>query len=300
MVTAVLDHFWPISLFLISKQALPLGLAESRSWRLSSAQAAGEAAMGTRRAGGWQVVIVGVGLALLLHFHAFSTAAEARKTTHQRISPKDLRRDVDVSPLPNYRGDFVSLGLDGVWRQPERAQPFIRAAAAASGEPPANCSREAIIHYAWQAPAVFEKDKKGLLYGVETHTAATRVGNTPGLNSCALVVYAILKKAGCGWLKYTADAKAVYDMALARGWRPTDKQEGGCIVAWNSRSDGKRPAIGTGEGGRVLFRHVGITTGSWLSVDNTAFLSRPLPFITWRPYRYRQPMFLCPPSDAAH
>ena len=218
--------------------------------------------MGTRRPGGWHVVValVGVGLALL-HLHAFPTADEARD---------------------------------------KPAQSFVSVAAAAVGEPAADCSREAIVHYAWQAPVVFEKGKKGLLYGVETHTPATRGGSRPGFNSCALVVYAILKKAGCGWLKYTADAKAVYDMALARGWRPTDKQEGGCIVGWNSRWDGKRPAIGIGESRRVLFRHVGITTGSWLSVDNTGFLSRPLPFITWRPYRYSQPMFLCPPPEARH
>ena len=174
------------------------------------------------------------------------------------------------------------------------------AAIEGGGELPADCSREAIIRYAWLAPASFEREKKGLLYGVETHTSATRVGNNPGENSCALVVYAILKKAGCGWVKYTADAKGIYDMAVAKGWRPADSQEGGCIVAWNSLPDGPRPAIGREEGmGRVLFRHVGITTSRWLSVDNTASLSRPLPFITWRPYRYRSPTFLCPPPVAA-
>ena len=118
--------------------------------------------MGSGRVAGLlNLVVVGIGLAL-------------------------LRGDVDVAPLPNYKGDFVSLGLDGVWRQPERTRLVIGAAtngaaAATNGEPPANCSREAIIHYAWQAPVVFEKDKKGLLYGVEMHTPATRVGNIPAL-----------------------------------------------------------------------------------------------------------------------
>jgi hypothetical protein len=87
-------------------------------------------------------------------------------------------------------------------------------------------------------------------------------------------------------------------MALAKGWRRTQVQEPGCIVAWNSRVTGKRPAIGRqGRSGGVMFRHVGVTAGRWLSVDNTAFLSRPLPFITWRPYRYEAPMFLCPPGE---
>jgi hypothetical protein len=169
-----------------------------------------------------------------------------------------------------------------------------------NSEPPADCSRESIVHYAWQAPFVFEKDKKGLLYGVETHTAATRVGDTPGFLSCALVVHAILKRAGCGWARYTPDAKAVYDMAVAKGWRRTDTQEPGCIVAWNSRQDGPRPAINPGQGqSKVSFRHVGVTTGGWLSVDNLSYLSRPMPFFTWRPYRYRSPMFVCPPDAPA-
>jgi hypothetical protein len=174
------------------------------------------------------------------------------------------------------------------------------AAGTSTTEPAPDCSREAIAHYAWRAPFVFERDRKGLLYGVETHTAVTRVGNTPGVLSCALVVHAILKRAGCGWAKYSPDAKAVYDMALAGGWRRTNTQEPGCIVAWNSRQEGKRPPIDRSEGPRsVRFRHVGITTGRWLAVDNTSSLSRPLPFFTWRPYRYQTPTFICPPKEAA-
>ena len=172
-----------------------------------------------------------------------------------------------------------------------------RPRSASPAEPAApDCSPRSIAHYAWRAPFLFERHKKGLLYGVETHTPATRVGSTPGVYSCALVAYAILRKAGCNWVKYTADAKAIYDMALAKGWRRAQTQEPGCIVAWNSVSQGKRPAIGRqGRSAGVMFRHVGVTAGRWLSVDNTSFLSRPLPFITWRPYRYEAPMFLCPP-----
>ncbi len=246
----------------------------------------------------------GLALAIIaLAAGAFAIAAvEAKQHRAPRISPRQLRADVDASPLPNYKGDFISLGLDGGWHKPAKAPPFIAAAAAIGGdEPPADCSKESIVHYAWRAPFVFEKDKKGLLYGVETHTAATRVGNIPGLLSCALVSYAILKKAGCGWVKYTADAKALYDMLAAKGWRRTDTQAGGCLVAWNSRWEGKRGRIGGDSGGgrgNVLFRHVGITTGSWISVDNTAVLSRPLPFLIWRPYRYELPIFLCPPQVA--
>jgi hypothetical protein len=224
--------------------------------------------------------------------------AQAAENTSPRISPKQLRRDVDVSPLPNYKGDYVSAGLDGEWRKPGNAPQFIGAATAAPGEPPADCSRESIIHYASLAPGVFEKDKKGLLYGVETHTTATRVKNVPGFYSCALVVYAILKRAGCDWVKYTPDAKAIYDMVAAKGWRKAPRQEGGCIVAWNSRTAGNRGRIARDRspGGGVLFRHVGITTGGWMSVDNTSFLSRPQEFFTWRPWRYEWPIFLCPPA----
>jgi hypothetical protein len=238
-------------------------------------------------------IALGVGIACWLLPQ--SGAAE----TAPRISPKQLRRDVDVSPLPNYKGDFVSAGLDGEWRKPASAPQFIGAASAGPADPPADCSRASIIHYATQAPAVFEKEKKGLLYGVETHTAATRVKNVPGFYSCALVVYAVLKRAGCDWVKYTPDARAIYDMAAAKGWRKAARQEGGCIVAWNSRQQGSRGRIGRDETkrGGVLFRHVGITTGGWMSVDNTSFLSRPQEFFTWRPWRYEWPIFLCPPAE---
>jgi hypothetical protein len=252
--------------------------------------------MSTTRAGHRaRSVLAGVGLAFL----AGLFSAQAAESTPPRISPKQLRKDVDVSPLPNYKGDYVSMDLGGEWRRPASAPQFIGAAAAAPSDPPADCSRESIIHYASLAPSAFEKDKKGLLYGVETHTPATRVKNVPGFYSCALVVYAILKKAGCDWVKYTADAKAIYDMVAAKGWRKADRQEGGCVVAWNSRSQGGRGRIGRDENrrGGVLFRHVGVTTGGWMSVDNTSFLSRPLAFFTWRPYRYEWPIFLCPPAS---
>lgn len=251
----------------------------------------------TRTRGGWP----SMGMALALGLWTVSCASNLAGATEKsppRISPKQLRGDVDVSPPPNYKGDYVSMDLSGAWRKPASIPQFIGAANAAPADPAANCSRESIIHSASQAPSVFEKEKKGLLYGVETHTPATRVKNTPGFYSCALVVYAILKKAGCDWVKYTPDAKGIYDMVAAKGWRKAEKQEGGCLVAWNSRSQGGRGRIGRDESrrGGVLFRHVGITTGGWMSVDNTSFLSRPMEFFTWRPYRYEWPIFLCPPT----
>jgi hypothetical protein len=172
--------------------------------------------------------------------------------------------------------------------------------AAADAQPPADCSPGSIVYYASQAPGAFEMDRKGLLYGVETHTAATRVGDIPGLNSCALVAYAILKRAGCNWLKYTPDANAMYEQVAAKGWRRADHQEGGCLVAWNSREPGTRGRIARDRrpGGGVLFRHVGVTTGDWMAVDNTAAWSRPSQFFTWRPYRYEWPIFLCPPAQS--
>jgi hypothetical protein len=237
-------------------------------------------------------------LALCLAMQCTTPAgAKERAAQGQRFSPKRLPAEADISPLPNFKGDFVSLGLGGDWRKPANAQQFLVAGATAA-EPPADCSTESIVHYAGLAPSVFEKDKKGLLYGVETHTPATRVWKIPGFNSCALVVYAIMKRAGCGWVKYTASAKELYDNIAARGWRPTDTQRAGCLVAWNSYWEGGRERLGGRDKrrkGGTLFRHVGITTGKWLSVDNTSSLSRPSTFFTWRPYRYETPIYLCPP-----
>ncbi len=213
----------------------------------------------------------------------------------------------DVSPLPNYSGDYVSLGAEGQWHRPgDGAIASVYGYIPVADEDPApDCSPDAIVHYARKAPDVFEIGKRGLLYGVETHTPATRVTtrywDMPGFNSCALVVYAILKRAGCSWAKYTANAKGIYDMAAQSGWRPSTSQRGGCMVAWNSRWDGSRARIGRGgkqgNGGGTLFRHVGIATGSWLSVDNSSWLGRPTTFFTYRPVIYESPMFLCPPAD---
>jgi hypothetical protein len=214
---------------------------------------------------------------------------------------------IDASPLPNYSGDFVSLGAEGNWHQPVGSLVSLYNSAEASERQVADCSPEAIVHYARQAPNKFEIEKNGLLYGVRTHTPETRVStrywDMPGFNSCALVVYAILKKAGCGWAKYTANAKAIYDMAYRGGWRPSDTQRGGCMVAWNSRWEGSRARIGTAQkqskSGSTRFRHVGIATGSWLSVDNSSWLGRPTTFLTFRPLAYEAPIFLCPPRTDA-
>lgn len=226
----------------------------------------------------------------------------------------------DLSPLPNYKGTYVSLGSDGHWRKPiTKDEGFVYAAAAKesdpvevpklvdkppeqnqTGVPEANCSVESIVYYADQAPYVFDPAKRGLLYGVKTHTKATRVEDMPGFNSCALVVHAILKKAGCKWAKYTADAKQMYDLAWEQGWRPSKVQKAGCLVAWNSIEEGWRPRIGKGDHVNpdkkkgVKFRHLGISTGDWMTIDNTSYFSRPTPGITYRPIRYEPPLYLCP------
>ena len=170
--------------------------------------------------------------------------------------------------------------------------------------PPApDCSRKALIYYANQAPAKFEREKRGLLYGVRTHTPATRVRDMPGYNSCALVVYAILKRAGCKWVRRTASAKSIYDQAWRAGWRPATEQNGGCLVAWNSRFKGSYPRIGRGvhrdptKRGGVYNRHLGITTSAWMSVDNTSYRSAPSAFTVVRPFRYEPPLYLCPPEQ---
>ncbi|MGH1351404.1 MAG: hypothetical protein ACRBBN_11440 [Methyloligellaceae bacterium] len=207
----------------------------------------------------------------------------------------------DISPVPNYRGSYISLGAT-YWRKPAY-RTFIGAASAGAvfkNAPPANCSTKSIVYYAERAPAKFQLEKKGLLYGVRTHTPATRVDNIPGYNSCALVVHAILKKAGCRWARRTANAKTIYDQAYRAGWRPTTTQRAGCIVAWNANSKGFRARIGKGihrkkgQSRGVAYRHVGITTGAWMAMDNSSIFSRPSSFITTRPIRYEAPLFLCP------
>jgi len=217
-----------------------------------------------------------------------------------RLAPE---QGADLSPLPNYKGEFVSAAGDGRWHRPQ-TQVMIGAVdpGPSASAPEADCSPEAIVYYAEQAPDAFEAENDGLLYGVRTHTDATRVDDMPGFNSCALVVHAILRKAGCKWARRSADAKAIYDMAYEAGWRPSGTQQAGCLVAWNSQETGERPRIGRGKDApaqshrRVLYRHVGIATGSWWSVDNTSFLSRPTAGITFRPFRYESPIFLCPPK----
>ncbi len=214
--------------------------------------------------------------------------------------------DIDASPLPNYTGDFVSLGAGGTWHRPKGSFAPVFSSTTKISEPDADCSPEAIVHYAKQAPGAFDADKNGLLYGVRTHTPATRLTtrywDMPGFNSCALVVHAILKRAGCGWARYTANAKEIYDMAHKRGWRPSSVQKGGCMVAWNSRWEGSRRKIGAVQKqtnpGTTAFRHVGIATGAWLSVDNNSWRSRPTTFFTFRPISYQPPIFLCPPELA--
>ncbi len=215
-----------------------------------------------------------------------------------------LPPDVDASPVPDVSGDFVSIGAEGAWRQPPAARISLFSSASMVDTIREDCSPEAIIHYAKKAPGVFEANNNGTLYGVRTHTPETRLTtrywDMPGFNSCALVVYAILKKAGCGWAKYTANARDIYDMAYKSGWRPSTEQRGGCMVAWNSKWEGNRPRIGVAQkqtkSGRTSFRHVGIATGSWLSVDNNSWLSRPTAFFTFRPISYESPIFLCPPE----
>lgn len=220
-----------------------------------------------------------------------------------------LPQALDSSPLPKYRGEFISLGADGVWHVAPSAKGAVygsttRSKKSKEEQVPADCSPDTIIHYALRAPDAFSYEKSGMLYGVKTHTPATRINtrfwDMPGFNSCALVVYAILKRAGCRWARYTANAKAIYDMAYRAGWKPSNTQRAGCIVAWNSRWQGERARIGSLQkqvkAGSTAFRHVGITTGSWMAVDNSSWRSRPTRFFTYRPLVYEAPFFLCPPS----
>lgn len=231
-----------------------------------------------------------------------SHADSASSITEHRLKKINKNPDVDISPSPAYSGAYISGGMTR-WKKSQTLS-YVGASAASGGAKavPANCSTRSIVHYANLAPSKFQIEKKGLLYGVRTHTLATRVDNIPGYNSCALVVYAIMKKAGCKWMKRTANAKSIYDMAYKRGWKPTAVQRAGCIVAWNAKSPGFRARIGRGSHRKkgqsrgVAYRHVGITTGAWMAMDNTSIFSRPSAFITTRPIRYEPPLFLCPPK----
>jgi hypothetical protein len=256
----------------------------------------------------------GVGLALkggvlggAMVWAACAPAWAADKLPNETAMWKQLRkvpRGIDASPPPNYSGDFVSMGADGIWRGATGGMAFAQAAPSTASDPQPDCSTETIVHYAKKAPGSFEAGKKGLLYGVKTHTPETRVAtrywDMPGFNSCALVVYAILKQAGCAWAKYTANAREIYDMAYRSGWRPSTTQKPGCMVAWNSRKAGDRDRIGVAQKqakpGRTAYRHVGIATGAWLSVDNSSVFSRPTTYFTFRPITYSSPIFLCPPD----
>ncbi len=241
-------------------------------------------------------------LAILSYTEVAHGKSKQSSTTEENRLKNILKNPhLDISPAPNYRGSYVSRGADQ-WRKPAN-RTYIGAASATTAlkkVPPANCSTKSIVFYAERAPAKFQLEKKGLLYGVRTHTAATRVDNIPGYNSCALVVYAILKKAGCKWARRTANAKSVYDQAYKAGWKPTKTQRAGCIVAWNANSKGFRARIGRGfhrkkgQSRGVAYRHVGITTGAWMAMDNSSIFSRPSSFITTRPIRYEAPLFLCP------
>jgi len=255
----------------------------------------------------------GLGLARSAFFAA-AVAVPATVGAADQAAPDDViwnaleqvPSEIDASPLPNYAGEFISVGAAGTWHVPAGLfAPLLGSTGGDSG-PRADCSPQAIVHYAKQAPRSFKSDQKGLLYGVRTHTPATRMTtrywDMPGFNSCALVVHAILKRAGCSWARYSANAKAVYDMAYKSGWRPSSEQRAGCLVAWNSRWEGGRRKIGARQKqtppGTTAFRHVGVAVGSWLSVDNNSWLSRPATFLTFRPISYQPPIFLCPPQLA--
>ena len=226
-----------------------------------------------------------------------------------RASDNQDYAEADVSPLPGYVGNFVSGGGEGTIYSPPEPQVMAFVKREEQTTPPkANCSPQSIIYYAKKAPENFRADKKGLLYGVQTYTNATAVdtpvGRFAGFNSCALVASSIMRKAGCRWMSITANAKAVYDSAYRNGWRPSERQTGGCIVAWNARWEGKRPRIGRGDHSKamaknkVMFRHVGVTTNDGISVDNSGILSAPSETSTYRPIRYEPPIFLCPNSKS--
>ena len=75
--------------------------------------------------------------------------------TRDTIARKALTKvppHIDASPLPRYKGDFVSLGADGLWNRPAEGTHFLTADTTGSQGPSADCSREAIVHYAEGGP----------------------------------------------------------------------------------------------------------------------------------------------------
>lgn len=165
---------------------------------------------------------------------------------------------------------------------------------------PAPCSREAIRLAALDAPWAFEANDHGRLYGVSMWREETRVGWFRGYNACPLVVSAVLRHAGCAWVPETMNAKLLFDTVAASGWQREAKAVPGCLLAWNSRWRGPWARLGAAEHAAkshgVLYRQLGISLGSWLSMDNSSFLGRPIVFPIDRPLNYEAPIILCPPE----
>ena len=255
------------------------------------------------------IAVVAVAVAAMFSFTQRSNIEPGAGSSIDARLDGDYSR-ADISPLPGYSGNFVSGDAKGKLHSPPEPQVMAFVKRKDPITPPkTDCSREAIIYFAKKAPQNFRPDKKGLLYGVQTYTndtaVDTPVGRFAGFNSCALVASSIMRKAGCRWMRITANAKAVYDYAYRNGWRPSLRQNGGCIVAWNARWKGNRPRIGRGEHSKamaknkVMFRHVGVTTSDGVSMDNSGQLSAPTEYSTYRPIRYEPPIYLCPNAKSA-
>lgn len=181
-----------------------------------------------------------------------------------------------------------------------------------------DCSAQAIIQATNRAYKE-QPDTQGKLWGTQLCTKDTKgSAKVAGklvtfncFNSCALVVSAILKEAGCQ-VNVTSSASSIWN-ALRRlklektgqnAFMPSERQRAGCVIGMNSnQTGGKDRLVLPGKSGpKVAFRHVAIATSGSGYIDNYSLTNTPKidynGFFDWTKYadsyQYDKFIYLCP------
>lgn len=178
----------------------------------------------------------------------------------------------------------------------------------ASTSQAANCSARDITAAANQALAQ-QTDSAGKLWGTQICNSATTANGFKCYNSCALVVSAILKKAGCP-VSITASASGLWDKVRGlkiggkKAFEASEKQHAGCVIGMNSSKTGGqgRLTLPGKSGPNVAFRHVAIATGKRSYIDNYSRTNTPkidnnspLDITSYvDAYQYDDFIYLCP------